>query len=153
TGSLDDIVMQTLRKDSRHRYRSVYELSQDINRYLQGLAVVAPAYVVETELETVADTAPQLATPEPDRIYSDPVSAVELVIPKKVVRKALVISAIVVAIIASSSLFLYLRPRAPQPSATAAAPRSIAVLPFKPKTTNETEKLLGVGLADVVTNR
>src|SRR5215475_5133469 len=153
TGSLDDIVMQTLRKDPRHRYGSVYALSQDINRYLEGLPIAAQAYVVEAEMETVADTAPRLATPEPDRVYSDPVSAVELVIPKKVVRKALVISAIAVAVTASSSLFLYLRPRAPQPGATAAAPRSIAVLPFKPKTANETEKLLGVGLADVVTNK
>ena len=154
TGSLDDIVMQTLRKDSQHRYGSVYELSQDINRYLQGMPVVAPAYVVESEQETVADTAPQLATPEPNRIYADPASAVGLVIPKKVVRKALVISAIAVALIASSSLFLYLRPRTPQNNATVAvSPRSIAVLPFKPKTANETDKLLGVGLADVVTNK
>jgi serine/threonine-protein kinase len=36
---------------------------------------------------------------------------------------------------------------------TPAAARSIAVLPFKPKTANETEKLLGVGLADVITNK
>src|SRR5262245_17282603 len=154
TGSLDDIVMQTLRKDSRHRYGSVYELSQDINRYLQGLPVSAPAYAVEPELETVGDTAPPPAAPEQDRIYADPASAVELVIPKRVVRKALVVGGIVAALIISYAIFYYLRPRAPQPGATAVgAPRSIAVLPFKPKTANDTDKLLGVGLADVVTNK
>src|SRR5262249_44015915 len=38
-------------------------------------------------------------------------------------------------------------------ASAAGAPRSIAVLPFKPKTANDTDKLLGVGLADVVTNK
>ncbi|HKQ75995.1 MAG TPA: protein kinase [Blastocatellia bacterium] len=154
TGSLDDIVMQTLRKDSQHRYGSVYELSQDIDRHLHGLPTAAPIYIVESELETVAETRSLPATPEPDRGYADPASAVELVIPKKVVRKALAISAIVIALIVSTALLLYLRPQTPQQNATAAgAGRSIAVLPFKPKTENETETLLGVGIADVVTNK
>ncbi len=166
-GSLDDIVMQALRKASQHRYGSVHELSQDINRYLQGLPIAAPAYVVKSDLETVAGTPTPPPSSEPDCMCVDPAPAVQIMMPKKVAWKALVISAAVVALIAASALFFYLRPRAPEiyianvegeaevgvAGTTPAAARSIAVLPFKPKTANETEKLLGVGLADVMTNK
>ncbi len=155
TGGLDDIVMQTLRKDPGHRYSSVHDLSRDINRYLEGQPIAAPSYAEESEMETVAETAAQTETPERIGVYTAPASAVDLVISKKIVRKALYIFAIAIALIAASfAVVIYLRPRAPQPNSTAASvPRSIAVLPFKPKTANETEKLLGVGLADVVTNK
>ncbi|MGH9753650.1 MAG: protein kinase domain-containing protein [Blastocatellia bacterium] len=151
---LDDIVMQALGKDPRHRYGSVDDLSQDIDRYLQGLPIAAPAYVVKSEPETVAGTYELQVRSESDCRREDPTPAVQIAIPKNVAWKALIISAVVVALIASSTLFFRLRPRAPQHNATAsAAVRSIAVLPFKPKTANEMEKLLGVGLADVITNK
>jgi Tol biopolymer transport system component/Tfp pilus assembly protein PilF len=118
-GSLDDIVMQTLHKDPPHRYGSVDELSQDINRYLQGLPVAAPAYVVKSEHETVAETSAPPTRSESDRMRADPAPADKIVIPKKVVRKALVISAVAVALIASYEFFFEYRQRAPQPERAA----------------------------------
>ncbi|MGH9937072.1 MAG: TPR end-of-group domain-containing protein [Blastocatellia bacterium] len=38
-------------------------------------------------------------------------------------------------------------------AAAAVVTKSVAVLPFRPKVPSETEKLLGVGLADVITNK
>jgi Tol biopolymer transport system component/tRNA A-37 threonylcarbamoyl transferase component Bud32 len=118
-GGLDNIIMQALGKDPCHRYGSVHELSQDIARYLQGLHIAAPAYVVKPEREAVAGTHEPQATSETDRLRKDPAPAAQIVIPKKVVWKALVVSAVIVAIITSTALFFYLRPRAPQPGRAA----------------------------------
>jgi eukaryotic-like serine/threonine-protein kinase len=40
-GDLDNIVMMALRKESQRRYQSVDQLSEDINRHLQGLPIAA----------------------------------------------------------------------------------------------------------------
>jgi serine/threonine protein kinase/tetratricopeptide (TPR) repeat protein len=151
-GGLDDIVMLALGKDPQHRYGSVDQLSEDINRHLQGLPVAAPAYFVKPELDTVAEPTAPLAT-------SEPATASQIVIPKKVARKALVISAVIVALILSIEGFFNHIQRAPEPEQAAPLSdplrlsNSIAVLPFKPKVANEAERLLGVGLADVITNK
>lgn len=42
-GDLDNIILKSLRKDPRDRYKSVEELSDDIDRYLKGLPVRATA--------------------------------------------------------------------------------------------------------------
>ncbi len=118
-GGLDNIIMQALGKDPCHRYSSVHELSQDIARYLQGLPIAAPAYVVKSERQAVAASHEPQAASEPDCMCEDPTPAAQIVIPKKVVWKALVVSTVVVAIIASTALFFYLRPRAPQPGQAA----------------------------------
>ena len=118
-GSLDNIVMRTLRKDSQHRYGSVHDLSQDINRHLQGLPVATTAYTAKSEPETVAGTPAPPPTSEPDRMDAEPATASEIVIPKKVMRKALVISAVVVALIASFEIFFNHISRAPRHNETA----------------------------------
>jgi len=118
-GGLDDIVMQALGKDPQHRYGSVDKLSQDINRYLQGLPVAAPAYAVNSELDTVAETSAPPAASEPGRLGAAPSTADQIVIPKKVARKALVISAVVVALILSIEGFLNHIRRAPKPEQAA----------------------------------
>ncbi len=118
-GGLDNIVMQALGKDPQHRYGSVDDLSQDINCYLQGLPIVAPAYVVKPERETVAETPAPTAASEPDGAATDPVTAGQIVIPKKVARKGLVISAVIVALILSIEGFVNYIRRAPQPERVA----------------------------------
>jgi len=40
-GDLDNIVLKALQKDPERRYRSVYELSQDVHNYLEGNPVTA----------------------------------------------------------------------------------------------------------------
>lgn len=42
-GDLDNIILKSLRKDPKDRYRSVEELAEDIDRYLNGLPVRATA--------------------------------------------------------------------------------------------------------------
>jgi Tol biopolymer transport system component/tetratricopeptide (TPR) repeat protein len=121
-GSLDDIVMQSLGKNPRHRYSSVHELSQDLNRYLQGLHIAARAYVAKSELETVAGNVSPPATSDPACTYGDTASAVQIVIPKKVAWKAMVISAIAIALIAFIALFYYFRSSAPQSGSAAPIP-------------------------------
>ncbi|MGH9832803.1 MAG: protein kinase domain-containing protein, partial [Blastocatellia bacterium] len=118
-GGLDDIVMQALGKDPQHRYGSVDKLSQDINHHLQGLPVAAPAYVVKSELETVAEPTAPLAPVEPDRVGEEPTTSGQIVIPKKVARKALVISAVIVALILSIEGFLNYIRHAPKPEQAA----------------------------------
>ncbi|MCG3159367.1 MAG: Serine/threonine-protein kinase PknD [Acidobacteria bacterium] len=151
-GGLDDVIMRALQKSQNQRYGSVQDLSQDINRYLQGLPVTAPAYAPTTEQCVDADTVALPAPPETDGALEDPTSVVEIAIPKRAARRALFISAAVFAVIAAFASFFYFKPRAPQHNAAAVA-KSVAVLPFKPKVPSETEKLLGVGLADVITNK
>jgi TolB-like protein/Tfp pilus assembly protein PilF len=43
-GGLDNIVMQMLRKDKSMRYASIENVIADLNRYLSGFPVTAPAY-------------------------------------------------------------------------------------------------------------
>ncbi|MGH9939832.1 MAG: protein kinase domain-containing protein, partial [Blastocatellia bacterium] len=151
-GGLDDIVMHALQKSPQQRYDSTQELSQDINRYLQGLPIIAPVYASATEQIADADTAALPADSEAAPADADPSSLIEIAIPKKTARKALAISAAVIALAAVVALFFYFRSRAPQPQTPATA-KSVVVLPFKPKVPSETDKLMGVGLADVVTSR
>jgi TolB-like protein/Tfp pilus assembly protein PilF len=151
TEGLDDVVMRALRKSPQKRYDSTRDFSQDIDRYLQGLPVSAPAYVGATERYFDAETAALPLTPEPDREREEPPIA-EVAISKRVTWRASVISAGVIALVVAVALFFYFRPRAPLQQTGAVAP-SVVVLPFKPKVLSETDKLLGVGLADVVTSR
>jgi serine/threonine protein kinase/Tol biopolymer transport system component/tetratricopeptide (TPR) repeat protein len=44
SGSIDNIVLKALRKESQRRYQSVEELARDIGHYLEGRPVSAPAY-------------------------------------------------------------------------------------------------------------
>src|SRR5262249_18603423 len=124
-GSLDNIVMKALGKEPQRRYGSVHEFSQDINRHLQGLPVAAPAYVTESELETVARTVAPLPMYQPNHSGGDPTTSVQFVIPKKVARRALAISAVAVALVAISAPFFYLRLRASRHNTTAPINRPI----------------------------
>ncbi|HVF50290.1 MAG TPA: protein kinase [Pyrinomonadaceae bacterium] len=44
TGSLDNVILKTLQKETRLRYESVEQLREEIARYLDGRPVLAPAY-------------------------------------------------------------------------------------------------------------
>src|SRR5262249_3362600 len=63
TGELDDVVMQALRKDQRRRYASVYELSQDINRHLEGFPVAATTYEIPEDLTTAIEESAPVTQP------------------------------------------------------------------------------------------
>lgn len=145
-------MMRALRESPQQRYGSTQDMSQDINRHLQGLPVTTPAYVAATERDFDAETAPVTVTSEPDCACEDLSPLVEIAISKRAAWRALVISAAVIAGAAVFALFFYFRSRAPQPQTQAVA-KSVVVLPFKPKVPSETDRLLGVGLADVITNR
>src|SRR5262249_14022876 len=67
-------------------------------------------------------------------------------------RKPLIAAIGVLALVVSLVAIYHFAPRKPQNEA-ASTTKSIAVLPFRPKAPSETEKLLGVGLADVITNK
>jgi serine/threonine protein kinase/tetratricopeptide (TPR) repeat protein len=149
---LDDVVMRALRKSPQQRYDSTQDLSQDIHRYLQGLPVATPAYAGATEQDFDAETAALPLTTAPDCASEDAPSIVEIAISKRAARRTMVISGAVIVLAAVFALFFYLRPRALQRQTQASAP-SVVVLPFKPKVPSETDKLMGVGLADVVTSR
>ncbi len=105
SGNLDNIIMRTLGKDTRQRYASVQELSQDINCYLQGLPIAAPIYLEQAESETAADTVAM--TSEADCICADSTPAVQFAIPKKLVWKIAVVTGVVVALLVAVSTVLY----------------------------------------------
>jgi len=152
TGGLDDVVMRTLRKSPQLRYGSTRDLSQDIDRYLQGLPVSTPAYVRTTGQDFDAETAGLLETSEPDCVCEETSPIVEIATSKRVAWMSAVISAAAVALVVAVALFFYFRSRAPRQQTGAVTP-SLVVLPFKPKIPSETDRLLGVGLADVVTSK
>jgi serine/threonine protein kinase/Tol biopolymer transport system component/Tfp pilus assembly protein PilF len=55
SGSLDNIVLKAMSKAPQRRYQTVEELAEDINRYLEGHAVLAPNYfpgASSTEIRT-----------------------------------------------------------------------------------------------------
>jgi serine/threonine protein kinase/Tol biopolymer transport system component/tetratricopeptide (TPR) repeat protein len=58
SGSIDNIVLKSLRKEPHRRYQSVEEFARDIEHYLEGRPVSAPAYFPVT-----ADT--RIGEPEP----------------------------------------------------------------------------------------
>jgi tetratricopeptide (TPR) repeat protein/TolB-like protein len=152
TDGLDDVVMRTLRKSPQLRYDSTRDLSQDIDRYLQGLPVSTPAYVRMTEQDFDAETAAPPAPSEPDRVPEDTSPIVEIAISKRAAWRASVVAAAAIALAVAVALSFYFRSRAPRRQ-TGAVAASVVVLPFKPKAPSETDRLLGVGLADVVTSR
>jgi eukaryotic-like serine/threonine-protein kinase len=152
TDGLDDVVMRALRKSPQLRYDSTRDFSQDINRYLQGLPVSTPAYVRTTERFFDAETASPPLTPEPDREPEDTSPIIEIAISKRAAWRASVVSAAAIALVVAVAFFFYFRSRAPRQQ-TGAVAASVVVLPFKPKAPSEADRLLGVGLADVVTSR
>ena len=58
SGSIDNIVLKALRKEPQRRYQSVEELARDIEHYLEGRPVSAPAYFPVTAETRVGEPEP-----------------------------------------------------------------------------------------------
>jgi serine/threonine protein kinase/Tol biopolymer transport system component/tetratricopeptide (TPR) repeat protein len=61
SGSIDNIVLKALRKEQQRRYQSVEEFARDIEHYLEGRPVGAPAYfppTAETRIDNAEPAAP-----------------------------------------------------------------------------------------------
>ena len=58
SGSIDNIVLKALRKEPQRRYQSVEELARDIQHYLEGRPVSAPAYFPVTAETRVGEAEP-----------------------------------------------------------------------------------------------
>ena len=59
SGSIDNIVLKALRKEPQRRYQSVEEFARDIEHYLEGRPVGAPAYFPATAETRVGEAEPQ----------------------------------------------------------------------------------------------
>ncbi|MGH9844394.1 MAG: serine/threonine protein kinase, partial [Blastocatellia bacterium] len=111
---LDNVVMQALRKAPEHRYPSVQELSLDIDRYLQGMPVAAPAYVSVRDQTTLAEIASQPTRTiaiRPDTGSPATATGRFLAPSEKRSRPALLVAATVAAILAAMALFYFLQTR------------------------------------------
>src|SRR5215212_1346067 len=58
SGSIDNIVLKSLRKEPQRRYQSVDEFARDIEHYLEGRPVGAPAYFPVTAETRVGEAEP-----------------------------------------------------------------------------------------------
>jgi serine/threonine protein kinase/Tol biopolymer transport system component/tetratricopeptide (TPR) repeat protein len=58
SGSIDNIVLKSLRKEPQRRYQSVEEFARDIEHYLEGRPVSAPAYFPVTAETRVGEPEP-----------------------------------------------------------------------------------------------
>ncbi|HEX8336670.1 MAG TPA: tetratricopeptide repeat protein, partial [Pyrinomonadaceae bacterium] len=58
SGSIDNIVLKALRKEPQRRYQSVEEFARDIEHYLEGRPVSAPAYFPVTAETRVGEAEP-----------------------------------------------------------------------------------------------
>ncbi|MET0626423.1 MAG: protein kinase [Pyrinomonadaceae bacterium] len=61
SGSIDNIVLKALRKEPQRRYQTVEEFARDIEHYLEGRPVGAPAYfpaTAETRIDDAEPSAP-----------------------------------------------------------------------------------------------
>ncbi|MFL6255338.1 MAG: protein kinase domain-containing protein, partial [Pyrinomonadaceae bacterium] len=58
SGSIDNIVLKSLRKEPQRRYQSVEEFARDIEHYLEGRPVSAPAYFPVTAETRVGEAEP-----------------------------------------------------------------------------------------------
>ncbi|MET0647123.1 MAG: protein kinase [Pyrinomonadaceae bacterium] len=58
SGSIDNIVLKALRKEPQRRYQSVEEFARDIQHYLEGRPVSAPAYFPVTAETRVGEAEP-----------------------------------------------------------------------------------------------
>lgn len=59
SGSIDNIVLKSLRKEPQRRYQSVEEFARDIEHYLEGRPVSAPAYFPITAETRVGEPDPE----------------------------------------------------------------------------------------------
>lgn len=96
SGSLDNIIMQALSKDARHRYDSVEKLSEDIHRYLLGQPVTARAYLPKSG---PSDTGGNSAV------------TVAMGFPKSRIAKWFVVAGVVTVLFAAVAIFYYFRYR------------------------------------------
>jgi serine/threonine protein kinase/tetratricopeptide (TPR) repeat protein len=145
-GQLDQIVARAMQRDPAQRYRSVAEMSQDIERCLNGAALLSENF----------------STAKSDAVSGTGNSKVG---PSSLPRWYIVAAVLGVLVLATgvlshgpgvrwlqNQMFGKATPAAP-PGAAAEAVRSIAVLPFEPLGQGMNDQLLGLGMADAIIGR
>jgi tetratricopeptide (TPR) repeat protein len=119
-GDLDNIVLTALRKDPTRRYASVGQFSEDIQRHLEGLPVMARG-----------DSLGYRAT-------------------KFIRRNRVAVASFGLALLLLGPLALLAYLRSSRQAITVGPPRTIAVLPFKTVGTQSSDDYLATGIPDAI---
>jgi serine/threonine protein kinase/tetratricopeptide (TPR) repeat protein len=145
-GELDRIVARAMRRDPAQRYSSVAQLSEDLERYLNG----AP---LRSENFSAALSAPNIGR---GNLNSSARSRRRW----HIAAALLGVSLLAAAVISQGPAARWLEKHTVGSAAPATSPGtvtelvdSVAVLPFEPLSQDTTDELLGLGMADAVIGR
>jgi TolB-like protein/serine/threonine protein kinase/Flp pilus assembly protein TadD len=145
-GQLDQIIARAMQRDPAQRYRSVAEMSQDLERCLNGAALLSENFSMATSDKESGAGNSRVGASSRRRWYI----------------AAAVVGVMVLAGAALSggpgvrwlqNQMFGKAPAAATPVTVAETVRSIAVLPFEPLGQGMNDELLGLGMADAIIGR
>jgi eukaryotic-like serine/threonine-protein kinase len=145
-GQLDQIVARAMQRDPAQRYSSVADLSKDIERYLNGAALLSENFSMATSEEESAPGNSKVGANSGSHWY--------------ITAAGLGVIVLAAAVLSREPAVRWLgkgeiRNAAPgmSPAKVTDSVRSIAVLPFEALGQNMNDELLGLGMADAVIGR
>jgi serine/threonine protein kinase/TolB-like protein/Tfp pilus assembly protein PilF len=145
-GQLDQIVATAMRRDPAQRYSSVTDLSDDIERYLNGAAPRSGLFSTAITAGKRGSRNLNLAAGSRRRWYITAAAFAMIAIAAVVVLPRLSVSRLEKHRIANATATT-------SPVNVTDTIRSIAVLPFEPLGRDMDDELLGLGMADAVIGR
>jgi serine/threonine protein kinase/tetratricopeptide (TPR) repeat protein len=145
-GQLDQIVAKAMQRDPAQRYSSVADLSEDIERYLNGAAPRSGLFSTATTAGKKRSRNLNLVANSRRRWYITAAAFAIIVIAAVVVLPRLSVSRLEKHRIANAT-------PATSPANVTDTVQSIAVLPFEPLGRDMNDELLGLGMADAVIGR
>jgi serine/threonine protein kinase/tetratricopeptide (TPR) repeat protein len=145
-GQLDQIVAKAMQRDPAQRYSSVADLSEDIERYLNGAAPRSGLFSTATAAGKKRSRDLNLVASSRRRWYITAAAFAVIVIAAVVVLPRLSVSRLEKHRIANAT-------PATSPANVTDIVQSIAVLPFEPLGRDMNDELLGLGMADAVIGR